>query len=156
MDPVSAQNDIDAYHLHQQHKQAVIISYSVARFTIGLSISVTPTLFRNVALTHICEVEEIEGCLYPSLHLMDFRDGNDSPTHRRIPLITLTSTLDVGGLENGLDWFRAPKLVVHSWDGKDTILVSYPGEMRFGPRSVWLVKLDAGVVGFLDKGDCSA
>lgn len=140
-DPVSAQ---DLYNA----RQLVVISDSVSEYTMDDNISVAPTLLRDVALIPVFEVEEVEGRPYPSLHFLDCRDNKNPPTHRRVSVTNLTSNLDVGGLEDAANGLQTRKLLVHSWDGKDTILVSYP-EVRW-TNSVWLVKLDAGVMGFLD------
>lgn len=142
-DPVSAQ---DLYNA----RQLVVISDSVAEYTAADdNISVAPTLFRDVALIPV--FEEVEGRPYPSLHFLDCRDKKNSPTHRRLPVTNLTSNLDVAGLEDAANGLQTRKLLVHSWDGKDTILVSYP-DVEW-THSVWLVKLDAGVMGFLDDED---
>lgn len=121
--------------------QSVIVSSLTSKYSGKLSITIAPTLYRNITLTPICDIEEVEGLPYPSLHFLDFRDDKNAPTHRRLPLMTLTSTFDFGGLENGV-----PKLVAHSWDGQGTIIISRSGA-KFEPRSAWLVKFDTGLEG---------
>lgn len=134
---------------------SVIVSSSIPRFLQGpRGALLTPTMCRNLAVLPVCETDQEHPD--PLLRFLDFRNNASPPSTQDIPLTAITSLLDLGLLEKAERW--SPMLVIRSWDGEDTIALSYTDIYRLQPMIAytWLVKLDAGVMSLLDGRDRDA